>query len=189
MSSRSGMNFTIVFLAGMNRAMIQITKTEHRVFATHEDIPDMRRPDDVVIAESIGFIVSSTARMLGLALSRTLAPYGVVPAQWTILLHLWSEEGINQRELGRRIGIEEATVTRTVDRLVRDSLIERRVSADDKRQYELYLTGKGHELKATLTPIVQTLNKKATSRLSQADFQELIRLLRLVREGVELGAP
>jgi DNA-binding MarR family transcriptional regulator len=168
--------------------MARITKPQYRIFASAKEILDGRRPDDVVISESIGFVVSSTARVLGLSLSRALAPYGVAPAQWTILLHLWSEEGISQRELGRRIGIEEATVTRTVDRLVRDALIERRVSTEDKRQYQLYISEKGQALKATLVPIVQSLNRQATSRLTDADFQELIRLLRLVRESVDLSA-
>ena len=167
--------------------MAKEQKSNYRVFATGSDIPDHRRSDDVVISESIGFSVSSTARVLGSALSRALAPYGVAPAQWTILLHLWSEEGINQRELGRRIGIEEATVTRTVDRLVRDRLIQRRVSKDDKRRYELYLTPKGHALRETLVPVVQSLNKQLTANLSSKDYQELIRLLQIVRASAETG--
>ena len=167
--------------------MAQGLKSRYRVFTSSSDIADRRRKTDVVISESIGFVVSSTARVLGLSLSRALAPHSVAPAQWTILLHLWSDEGINQRELGRRIGIEEATVTRTVDRLVRYGLVERRISADDKRQYELHLTGTGRDLKESLVPIVQSLNRQATSRLSDAEFVELIRLLRLVREGVDEG--
>jgi DNA-binding MarR family transcriptional regulator len=158
---------------------------KHRIFNTPNDIGDLRTKDDIVISESIGFVVSSTARVLGQALARELSPFDVAPAQWTILLHLWGDEGINQREISKRVGVEEATVTRTVDRLVRDDLVVRKINNQNKRQYELYLTKKGRALKDDLIPVVQNLNRNVLKNLSPTEFAELVRLLRLIREAVE----
>jgi DNA-binding MarR family transcriptional regulator len=140
---------------------------------------------DVIISESIGFVVSSTARILGRVLNEVLSPHGVASAQWTVLLHLWNREGVHQRALSSAIGIDEATLTRTIDRLVRDKLVVRKTDPQSGRRQMILLTSRGKALKADLVPVVQALNRRALKHLSEKDFQELIRLLSLVRAGVD----
>ncbi|MDF2119111.1 MarR family transcriptional regulator [Roseiarcaceae bacterium H3SJ34-1] len=154
-----------------------------RVFKTRAAACGDLGEADIIIEESLGFVVSYTARILSRSITAALRDHGVAQAQWTVLLHLWSEEGISQNELCRRVGIEEATVSRTIDRLVRDDLVNRVRDPNNRRQYRLLLTPKGKQLQGELAPVVRNLNRKLADKISPAERQMLIRLLSQVRDG------
>lgn len=56
---------------------------------------------------------------------------------------LFEQDGLTQTALQRAIGIEQPTVVRTLDRMARDGLIERKASPTDRRAFQIYLTDKG----------------------------------------------
>lgn len=134
---------------------------------------------------SLGFLVSSTARILGRALATALREHGVAPAQWSVLRHLWAEEGLSQRELCALIAIEEATLTRTIDRLVRDKLAVRRRHTTNRRQHAIYLSERGRQLRDVLVPLVQQVNHRAARRISADGMRALIDNLTLMRTTLE----
>jgi DNA-binding MarR family transcriptional regulator len=144
----------------------------------------MTRPEtfDVV---SVGFLISSTARMMVRALAAALREYGVAPGQWSVLRHLWAEEGLSQRELSVLIGIEEATLTRTIDRLVRDKLAVRRRNPTNGRQHAIYLSTRGRHLRDVLVPLVHQVNRRAARHVPPAALQALIDSLVLIRSAVD----
>jgi DNA-binding MarR family transcriptional regulator len=139
---------------------------------------------EIVDPGSPGFLISATARILGRSLAMALREHGVAPGQWSVLRHLWVEEGLSQRELSTLVSIEEATLTRTIDRLVRDKLAVRRRSATNRRQHAIFLSERGRQLRDVLIPLVGDLNRQATRRLSPKALQALIDNLSLIRSTV-----
>ncbi len=136
-------------------------------------------------ATSFGFLVSSLARMLERTLATALRPYGVAPAQWSTLRHLWTNEGISQRQLSVLVGVEQATLTRTIDRLVRDKLVVRHQHPEGGRQYAINLTKRGRELREALIPLVKGVNRRALRVVRPRDLQRLLNELVIVRKAVQ----
>ena len=64
-------------------------------------------------------------------------------AQWAVLARLESNEGLKQSELAEMLDLQPITLTRLVDRLCANGLIERRADPNDRRAKRLYLTPAG----------------------------------------------
>lgn len=95
---------------------------------------------------SLGYMVNVAARALEQALHRRIAPHGVVPGQFPALLALYERGGRTQAELCVDVRIEQPTMARTLARMERDGLIERRPDPDDGRRSLVFLTPRGRRL-------------------------------------------
>ena len=87
----------------------------------------------------------------------------------TLLLSLWEEDGLTQRQLSNRVQIEEPTTTRTLDRMERDGLVSRIRDKDDRRRIHIFLTERASQLKDELIPYAKEVNARATHGLSEQD--------------------
>lgn len=130
-----------------------------------------------VIDDSTAHLVALTSRLFTRALNNRIMPLGVSAGQWPLLLHLWEEDGLTQKELSRRVGIEEPTTTRTLARMERDGLVERRQSDNDRRRAHVFLTDRGQDLREELVPCAQEVNALATHGMSPQDKARLNSLL------------
>ncbi|MDH5187396.1 MAG: MarR family transcriptional regulator [Rhodospirillaceae bacterium] len=101
---------------------------------------------------SIGYLLSIAQKLTMAMLADRLSPLGVTPAQWQVLVVLWEEDGIVQRDIAERMVIEQATLTRTLDRMERDGFVERRPDEQDRRRTRVFVTERGFGLINTLVP-------------------------------------
>ena len=104
---------------------------------------------------------------------------GLSSSQFNILRILRGQEGeglacsaISQRMVNR-----DPDVTRRVDRLVKEGLVERSRSSRDRRVVLISITGKGREILTRLDGQVGDLHKQALGHLTRAELKELNRLL------------
>ena len=130
-----------------------------------------------VIEESTAHLVSLASRLFNRALQERLGRYGVSVAQWSMLLLLWEEESLTQKELSRRQQIEEPTAARTLQRMERDGLIRRVEDQQDGRRRRVMLTERGRELCGELVPAALEVNALATHGLSEDEKKRLLSLL------------
>ena len=130
-----------------------------------------------VIEDSLGFLVNRAARMMAQQLAEELRPAGVGIGQWAVLLFLWADDGQSQAELSRVVAIEPPTMVRTIDRMVRDGLVERRRDPADARVSRIHLTPRGHSLRDRLVPLAVSVNQRSRTRLTDAEAKTLKRLL------------
>jgi DNA-binding MarR family transcriptional regulator len=133
--------------------------------------------DDFIIEENVGYLIAVAARYMARSLNRRLLKHGVSVGQWTVLLHLWASDGLSQRELSRRIGIEDATITRTIDRMERDGLVQRIKEPHDQRQYRITITARARALRDHLVPCALDVVDVVIADLSRADVQRLCLVL------------
>ena len=82
---------------------------------------------------SIGYLTRVAFRAFSRALENRTAPHGVSSGQWRFLRVLWREEGLTQRELSRRVGMQEPTTVIALKSLERSGFVERRKSSEDRR--------------------------------------------------------
>lgn len=92
--------------------------------------------------ESATYLASQLAKGFNRSLQQRAAGLGFSPGQFPILIELWLENGLTQKQLLERIDIEQATMANTLSRMERDGLIERRPHPSDKRAQLVFLTEK-----------------------------------------------
>ena len=128
-------------------------------------------------AESAGYLANHMARLFANALHDRIRPLGLAPAQFMTLLELWEEDGLTQKDLVRRLDIEQATMANTLKRMERDGLILRQENPTDRRAQLIRLTDKARALQDDATAAANEVNGIALSDLSEEERREFIRMM------------
>ncbi len=80
--------------------------------------------------------------------------------QWSVLYHLWKEDGISQQQLCHATFRDKPSITRLVDNLEKLNLVKRSSSSDDRRKKIVYLTPEARQLQERSMEMAnQTLNE------------------------------
>ena len=88
------------------------------------------------------------------------AGMGVTIEQWSVLYHLWKEDGKSQQELCKATFRDKPSITRLVDNLEKLQLVKRVASGDDRRINMIYLTKQAHKLQEDTMALAEaTLNE------------------------------
>jgi DNA-binding MarR family transcriptional regulator len=106
--------------------------------------------------------------------------------QWSVLYHLWKEDGLSQQELCNRSFRDKPSITRLVDNLEKLKLVKRVASKDDRRINLIYLTEASKTLQdLTLNMANQTLNE-ALEGVSKEDVELCKSVLQKVYDNLAL---
>ena len=128
--------------------------------------------------ESLGFLVNQLAKKLAGSFNERLAEYGLTTTQWGVLACLWREDGLSQRDLSRRTGVDPATLTEMLKRMETRGLVRRVRDPDNNRLQRVYLTEHDTALRDTLAADAAAVNRLATDGFSEAERAQLLQLLR-----------
>jgi len=80
--------------------------------------------------------------------------------QWSVLYHLWKQEGMSQQELCNATFRDKPSITRLVDNLEKQKLVRRVPSKEDRRINMIYLTDAAKKLQEQSMELAnQTLNE------------------------------
>jgi DNA-binding MarR family transcriptional regulator len=126
--------------------------------------------------------LGNAVRTIRARVDRALQNSGLRLGQYQVLRHLWDEDGLTPREIADRLDVEMPTVTRTVQRMVRDGLVQRRAHPADARSVRIYLTKRGTELRPVLDEIVDAQTEQALRGFSPQERGEFAALLERLAE-------
>ena len=88
---------------------------------------------------NIGFIVNRTARAFVKALDTELRDkVGITFGQWKVIVTLMNQNGLTQKEIADRLGLEGPTIIPVIDKMEKDELVIRKVDAGDRRNNRIY---------------------------------------------------
>ena len=127
---------------------------------------------------SPGYLVNHLARIFAAALQARIKPMGLSTGVFPVMLHLWQQDGLTQRDLVNRVDVEQATMANTLSRMERDGLILRRPDSEDGRVRRIWLTERGRGLHVEATTAAAQENENVLSGLPAAERDQLIALLR-----------
>jgi MarR family transcriptional regulator for hemolysin len=134
-------------------------------------------------------LLKKANRLLINKANELLKPHGITHAYTYFLMELYQQDGLTQSEMHKRIGIEQPTAVRTLDRMERDGLILREQSPTDRRALFIKLTDKGKQHKETILGCTKELNSFALRGFTdnnRALFDQLINQLNSNLEGAHL---
>ena len=135
--------------------------------------------------ESFGFLIQLLARRVETKMKTKLETVGVDIKLFANLITLYRRDGVNQRELGRRLDFPEYYTSRNVDLLVKEGLVERRSDPDSRRTTLIFLTKKGRAMASQLPRLIREANKEHLATLTQ---KERVLILELLQKAAETSA-
>ena len=114
-------------------------------------------------------------------LKKMLKPYGLTAVQILVIEALWEDEGLTAGELGKRLVLDNATLSGVLDRLSDAGWISKKPDATDKRALRISLSAKARENKSALFQIRETVNDFIMKGFSQEETLLFKRLLKDLR--------
>lgn len=159
----------------------------------HREINKQRPFDDPTIEAALN--IERTAALFRAQVLRLLRPRGLSPAGYNVLRILRGHSP-NPRDLKpctpTQIKADMVTpvpdLTRLVDRLAADGLVERLACPSDARAVHVAITGAGRRLLAALDRPVEALHAEQLGHLSERELGQLSRLLCKARTGATAEA-
>jgi len=127
--------------------------------------------------KSMGEVINHLSRLMTHTLGTEIAAHGVTPGQFPVLMCLWKQDGLTQRELYQRVHIEQATMSNTLGRMERDGLIRRKPDPEDRRASRVLLTAKGRKLEAKIADATNAVDATAQGKLKKKDTKAMMSLM------------
>lgn len=124
-----------------------------------------------------------TAEVLSQRVGDLMSGYGISGKQYNVLrsIRRGGDEGLSISQISEQMTDPRADVTRLLDRLVRDGLVDRQPDEADRRVVRTYLTQAGSNLlKAIDEPLLET-HRDQFAHLSKPEIEQLTNLLRKAR--------
>lgn len=130
------------------------------------------------------FMLFEAQRLLRLLADKEVTRCGITRAQWGVLAKLERTEGLKQSELAELLEIQPITLTRLIDRLCENDLIERREDAKDRRANRLYLRPAARPLLEKLGELRTEITETALGHMSADEANELVHRLESIKNNV-----
>lgn len=129
--------------------------------------------------------MASTAVVRRLQRNFKQAGIEITIEQWSVLYHLWKQDGLSQQELCRQSFRDKPSITRLVDNLEKMNLVKRVASKDDRRMNLIYLTEPARSLQyETMEMANRTLNE-ALEGASLAEIETCKAVLQKVYDNLK----
>src|SRR3954452_20813269 len=130
------------------------------------------------------FLINDVARLLRTHADQRARRFGMTRAQWAVLARLEYAEGLKQAELAELLDLQPITLTRLVDRLCANGLIERRPDPNDRRAKQLYLTPAAHPLIDRILDHDEDLAEPVLEGIEPAAIDLMLSKLGLARDNL-----
>ena len=149
------------------------------------DIPQLA---PTPLAGRAGFLLSQLGFHTAQRFAEHLAPLGLQPKHFGLLMHVSRGEGRSQQQLADALAIHRNVMVGLMDDLEDRGLTERRRHPSDRRAHAVYLTAAAHGLLARAQRSADTFEAEVLAPLDEADRTHLIALLQRLAEHAGLPA-
>lgn len=125
-----------------------------------------------------------TTTLLVDGLELALKPFGLTGAQYNVLRILQGagEGGLCRNEVRDRMVNRMPDMTRLLDRMEANGLVERVRSEEDRRLVATHITAKGQKLLKQADAAVADEHEKSLAHVARKDLKQLIAVLGSIRE-------
>ncbi|MCC7411271.1 MAG: MarR family transcriptional regulator [Gammaproteobacteria bacterium] len=115
--------------------------------------------------------------------ARFRTSYASSMSRFDVLAHLYEAggKGLSTTQLATRLLASKGNITRLLDRMEEDGLIQRRPNASDRRISDIFLSPKGRKLFAGMAPAHEQWSNDVFDVLTDAEKDTLVELLVRVR--------
>lgn len=137
------------------------------------------------LSEFLPYLLNQIANRMNTDLRAQIRRMGLSVPQWRVLAVLQAGYGNRIGDLSRHTIIEQSTLSRVIDQMVRDGLVERQSPAHDNRVVEVHMTGHGQAVFQQVLPIALAHYRHAIKGLTRQEQASLVHLLHKVLGNVQ----
>lgn len=128
--------------------------------------------------------LQAAARLSRTALAARLNGHGFYAGQDQLMLALEQEDGQSPGGLAEKLGVRPPTITKTINRLTAQGVLEKRASTEDARQTHIFLTPTGRDAIKAIEKAVKKTEKQAFRGIDKKDQKALAKLLSRVEQNL-----
>jgi DNA-binding MarR family transcriptional regulator len=128
--------------------------------------------------ECILFLLAKAYQRAHGQFRRQLQPHELTPVQTLVLMTLGVEEGASAGDLGKRLGLDYATLSGVLDRLAAAGWVVKETGDTDRRFLKISLSSKARGVLPALAKIRETANAEIMKPLRAEERLLLKRMLR-----------
>ena len=104
--------------------------------------------------------------------------------QWSILYHLWKEDGQSQQQLCDKTFRDKPSITRLLHNLEKLNLVERKASKNDKRINYIFLTNAAKDLQNETIEIANQTMDEALVGINKDEIETVKTVLQKVYDNL-----
>lgn len=139
--------------------------------------------------QDVGDIVKRIVRNFALFERDRIKPLGFTMTQCYCLLEIMKKDRLTMQELSEKMNLNTSTMTRIVDKLVRDGYVERKRSETDRRIVTVGLTDKGALSARELNDTINSQYERIVKNLPKGRIDEVLSAVSLLMEALEKTHP
>ena len=131
----------------------------------------------MVFQDCICFQLSRITRKITRYYKDKISAFGLTHGQFFMLVAIFEEESLLPSQLAKKTALDRPTTTGLLDRLERDSWIERRSDSKDRRALHIHLSPKAVKNRNSILSTFEEINNQFVNRYSRQEwklFQSLL---------------
>jgi DNA-binding MarR family transcriptional regulator len=137
--------------------------------------------------ELYSFITGKASTAIGRRLQKNFkqANLDITIEQWSVLYHLWKQDGMSQQQLCDATFRDKPSITRLVDNLEKLKLVKRNASKEDRRMNMIVLTEEGKKLEEECMMLANTTLNEALEGVTNGQIEIAKEVLQLAYENLK----
>jgi len=137
--------------------------------------------------ELYSFITGKASTAIGRRLQKNFkqANLDITIEQWSVLYHLWKQDGMSQQQLCDATFRDKPSITRLVDNLEKLKLVKRNSSKEDRRMNLIVLTDEGKELEEKCMMLANTTLNEALLGVTNGQVEIAKEVLQMVYDNLK----
>jgi DNA-binding MarR family transcriptional regulator len=122
-------------------------------------------------------LVGAISRTCHIHAARSVRHFGLTVSHGIVLGELFSHNGCRQEDLRGIVALDKGNITRAVQQLEEDGLVQRKHDPDDRRAIRVFVTKKALALEDEMYAIASQWDDQLTAGFTREERKTLINLL------------
>ena len=137
--------------------------------------------------ELYSFITGKASTAVARRLQKNFKDAGIeiTIEQWSVLYHLWKEDGQSQQQLCEATFRDKPSITRLVDNLEKSKLVKRVASKNDRRSNIIFLTKEAQKLEENSMEVANRTLNEALVGVTNGQIEIAKEVLQMVYENLK----
>ena len=137
--------------------------------------------------ELYSFITGKASIAIARRLQKKLNATGlnITIEQWSVLYHLWKQDGLSQQELCNATFRDKPSITRLVDNLEKLGMVKRVPSETDRRINMIYITKQAQKLQEQTMALAEDTLNEALTKVPSEKIEVCKEVLQIVYDNLK----
>ena len=138
------------------------------------------------LQESIGLMLKTSAKAWEKAADIELRKrFGLIGAQWKIIVILSMKEGITQKHIADMAFVEAPTLVPIIDKMEKENYITRQSDPSDRRNNLIFMTKKSKDIVDSIIDCIVEIRNMGLAKISKKDMEIAKKVLEQITVNTE----